>query len=70
MGIDRKYQIEISYSLVGSGPNSLLLKASDFFDYLDYKNEEWSFDLPWQRLTLEDYIQLDLEGRVNLSGPA
>jgi hypothetical protein len=53
--INNRFRIFIDY--VASGASGHLeLPASEFFDWEEFSEDEWACDLPWQFLTLPEYL--------------
>src|SRR5262245_19515437 len=59
MEIDGVFEIVFSVTSRSGSVTSTTIPASEFFDHDEYEAPEWACDLPWRRLTLQDYLEGD-----------
>lgn len=55
MEIDKRFRILMDY-VTTRASGHLELPASEFFDWEEFSEDEWACDLPWQFLTLPEYL--------------
>lgn len=55
MEIDKRLRIFMDY-VTSRASGHLELRASEFFDWKEFSEVEWACNLPWQFLTLPEYL--------------
>ena len=69
MKLNERFFISLTYTLRNQPPVRIEIPADRFFadGARDYSANEWGNDLPWEKLSLEEYLNLSAEHLPNLT---
>lgn len=56
MEINKRFTVSLKYTLKSGDQKTVLIPATDFFEFEEFSEEEWTTKLPWRNCTVPEYL--------------